>query len=326
MGDDPRFAIEAIQPLLSHERQSGPHLMLTFTCPKSGRHVQARYTVQPSVGSQVASRVTSHAKQSAFYELRRTAHSMLNSVLGPSLGRIAGSAVDSAFYATQGPVTSASTPALSAQGRSLAIVEAFRSVSGEFSFVNGTWVHKTAAKELLSPFERLLFDNPFGAYEKQVAARLCLEIAAASGGVSDEERSQLEDALDTSGLQGSSSLDALSKRPPLTRAELGEVSAGCKLPLMALGWTIAYADEAFDAAEQARLDTVADGLALSAPDRAKARDLARSFLLDQWFDRAFAFGGHDVHLREQAVQLGLKIGMTRDEVEVAEAKFQKRRA
>lgn len=326
MADDPRFSINAIRPLVTHENTSGSYLIVSFTCPQSKRPVNARYAVQEALGSQVASRVTSHAKQTAWYEVRRQAHSLLNSVLGGGLGRIAGSVVDSSFYASQPTTTRSAAASLSGTAKDEAIVEAFRSVAAEFSWVGGRWVHKSAAVNLLSPFERELHDRPFGAYEKQIAARLCLEIASASGGISAEEQSQIEDALDTSGLSGNSSLAALSRRPALTRAELGEVSASCKLGMLALGWTIAYADEAFDAAEQARLDTVADGLVLSPQDRVKARDLARGWLLDQWFDRAFAWGGHDAHLREQAVALGARIGMTRDEVEAAEAKFQKRRA
>ena len=71
---------------------------------------------------------------------------------------------------------------------------------------------------------------------------------------------------------------------------------------------------------------IAAGLAIPPPEQIRARDLARSFVLDQWFERAFAWGGHDVHLRDQAIAVGQRIGMTRDEVETAEARFQKRRA
>jgi uncharacterized tellurite resistance protein B-like protein len=327
MNNDPRFTIEAVRPLVTQENAQGRYLLVTFTCPASRRPVSGRWTAPDSWGRDVTSKVAAQAKQTAWYEVRRQAHSLLHSVLGGGLGRIAGSALDSAFYATQPSTSSASSPAASLSGaaREQAIVEAFRGVAAEFSWVSGKWVHKSAASSLLSPFERELHDKPFGGYEKQVAARLCLEIAKSSGGISEEERSHLEDALGQVGADPGS-LAALAQRPPLSKAELGEVSAANKLGLMALGWTIAYADEAFDEAEQARLDSVADGLGLSAADRLKARDLARGWLLDQWFERAFAWGGHDVHLREQAVAMGTKIGMSRDEVEAAEASYQRRRA
>jgi uncharacterized tellurite resistance protein B-like protein len=327
MSMDPRFTIEAIRPLVTQEHAQGRYLLVTFTCPTSRRPVSGKWTVPDSWSRDVAAKVTAQAKQTAWYEVRRQAHSMLHSVLGHGLGRIAGSALDSAYYAS-GP-TSASAPspaaALTGVAKDQAIVEAFRSVAAEFTWVSGKWVHKSAASSLLSPFERELHDRPLGGYEKQVAARLCLEIAGSSGGISQEERSHLEDALAQVG-SDPGSLEALAARPPLSKAELAEVSKNNKLGLLALGWTIAYADEAFDSAEQARLDSAAEGLGLSAADRIKARDLARGWLLDQWFERAFAWGGHDVHLREQAVALGTRIGMTRDEVEAAEASYQRRRA
>jgi len=152
---------------------------------------------------------------------------------------------------------------------------------------------------------------------------MLVEVATAHGGVSDEEHSHLEEMVDPE--QGS--LQALVDRPPLTRAELGETTKGpVRVSLLALAWTLAFADERFDPAEEQKLTAFADGLQLSAADRARARDLARGWLMDQAFERAFGWGGHDAHARSHAIALGERIGMTREEVEVAEARYQRRRA
>ena len=161
------------------------------------------------------------------------------------------------------------------------------------------------------------------AYDRSLAARMLVEVATAHGGVSTEEASHLEEMLDPA--QGS--LQALMQRPPITRAELAEATKGpVRTSLMALAWTLALVDERFDPAEGQKLAAFADGLQLKAPERDRARELARNWLLDQAFERAFGFGGHDAHARAMALALGERIGMTRDEVEVAEAKYQRRRA
>lgn len=320
MDDDARFTIDAIRPLVSHENPTGQHLVVTFTCPASGTHVNARWTAPQSSG--IAAEVASRAKQTAWYEVRRQVHSALYAALGGSaLGRIAATVVDSAFV---GAAVSSPGAPVAAVPRDPAVIAAFRSVVSEFVWVGGRWVHKSAAASMMSPFDRQLHEHPLSsAYDRSVGARIALEISAAHGGISDIERSELEALLDPT----IGSLDSLQNRPPLSRAELAEVSAGpVRVTLLALGWMIALCDEAFDSAEDHRLGGIADGLAVAPADRIRARDLARAWMLDQWFERAFAWGGHDSHLRDQAIAVGERIGMSRDEVETAEARFQKRRA
>lgn len=320
---DPRWSIDAIRPLVTHENPSGRHLVVTFTCPVSRRHVQARWSGQQATG--IGAQVTSRVQQSAWWEVRRQAQSLVRSVLGGgAMGHIAGSAVDAAIgvhnYSTSAKAAQYLSPAEREQG----LVEAFRSVSSQFAWVQGRWVHGGAAKELVSPLDRQLQETPLtSSYDRTVAARMLIETALAHGGVSGEEQAYLEDTLDPQ----IGSLQALSQRPPLTRAELAETTKGpVRITLLSLAWTLAIVDERFDAAEEKKLQAFADGLGLPAPDRAKARDLARHWILDQAFERAFGWGGHDAHARSEAMALGERIGMTRDEVEVAEAKYQRRRA
>lgn len=320
---DPRWSIDAVRPLVSHENASGRHLIVTFTCPVSKKHVQARYTVPQNfnVGAQVANRV----QQSAWYEVRRQAQSLVRGVLGGgAMGRIAGSALDGAIGYNRGYSTTQQVATMSASQREQALVEAFRSVSTQFAWAGNRWVAGSAAKQLLSPLDRQLADAPLtSAYDRSIAARMLVEVATAHGGVSSDEASHLEEMVGPE--QGS--LQALTSRPPITRAELAETTKGpVRVSLLTLAWTLALVDERFDPAEEKKLAAFADGLQLNAADRGKARDLARGWLMDQAFERAFGWGGHDAHARTEAHALGQRIGMTTDEVETAEAKYQKRRA
>lgn len=322
---DQRFTPDAIRPLVSQCNPTGRHLVVTFTCPVSRRNVNARWTAPQR--NDVGARMAASAKQSMWYEMRRTAHSMLSSALGHGMmGRVAAQTMDSAMY-SMSPGNSYST---SSAARNLTqaevdqgVVEAFRSVASQFTWAGNRWVHGSAAQQVLAPLDAQLQQHPLATrYDRLVAARMLYEVAAAHGGVSAEERSHLEDVIDPE----LGSIQALAQRPPLTRAELSEASpGGVRVTLMALAWTLALCDEQFDDGERKKLDQLAQGLGLSRGDADRARDLGRGWIMEQAFERAFGWGGHDVHARELAVELGQRIGMSREEVEVAEARFQRRR-
>ncbi|MEQ1567892.1 MAG: hypothetical protein ABMA64_19795 [Myxococcota bacterium] len=315
---DPRFAPEVIRRLVTHENLSGRHLIVTFTCPRTRTHVNARYSVPERSG--LGQQVARQAGSTAWYELRRAANQLLAGALGHGVAaRIATNTVNTAM---SGAVVSTGTRTIGATERDEALVEAFRSVQGQFAWSGDQWVHQAAAAAQKSPLERSLTERPLSGYDRQVLARMCIEIANAAGGISEEERAQLDDALDPS----MGSLEALARRPALTRAELAETTVAARPALLALATAVAYCDERLDPSEQRRLDAFAEGMQISAAARVKVREDACGWVLDQWFDRAFEWGGHDEHAREQAVALGARIGMTRDEVEVAEARFQRRRA
>jgi tellurite resistance protein len=304
--------------MVSHENLSGRHLIVTFTCPRTRTNVQARYSLpdRANLGTAIANQATS----TLWYEMRRSANSLLAAALGHGVaGRIAQNTMNTAMSGT-GPTTGPRS--VSPAERDQALVEAFRSVQSQFVWTGNDWMHQAAAQQQKSPLERSLTERPLSAYDKQVLARMCIEVAAAAGGISAEEQSQIEDALDPS----VGSLQLLAKRPPLSRAELQETTPKARVPLLALATAVAYCDERLDPQEQRRLEQFAEGLALSPADRAAAREQACAWVMDQYFERAFQWGGHDEHLRENAVQMGARIGMTRDEVETAEARFQRRRA
>ncbi|MCB9685324.1 MAG: hypothetical protein H6738_23000 [Alphaproteobacteria bacterium] len=322
---DQRFTLEAIRPLVSQCNPTGRHLVVTFTCPVTRRHVNARWSAPQR--NDVASRVAASAKQSMWYEMRRQAHSMLATALGHGMmGRVASQTMDAAMYAAS-PGNSYSTASAArnlSQGEvDQGVVEAFQSVASQFAWAGNRWVHSSAAQQVLSPLDAQLQQHPLVTrYDRLLAARMLYEVAASHGGVSPEERSHLEDVIDPE----LGSIQALAQRPPLSRAELAEASpGGVRVSLLALAWTLALVDESFDEGERRKLAELTQGLGVPQGEADRARDLARSWILDQAFERAFGWGGHDVTAREMAVDLGRRIGMSREEVEIAEARFQRRR-
>jgi hypothetical protein len=319
MSDAAALTPQAIRPLVSHQRASGRHLIVTFTCPQSGRHVNAQWTAPPpGLGQTVASR----AKQSAWVEVRRQVHGLLRSVLGSgSVGRIATQTLETAMSQAPQPT---STAGLSAAEQEEGLVAAFQTVSGQFVWVQGRWVHASVAPELQAPLDAQLDRAPLaGRYDRLLLARMLVAVAGAHGGISDEEQGFLADALDPE----LGSLAALTRRPPLTDAELGEASPGdARVSMLTVAWSLALCDERLAVEEADVIERLADGLGLSRDARSRARDMARSYLLDQALERMFAWGGHDQAARDELVALGERIGLTREQVELAEARFQRRRA
>jgi len=313
-----RYTLVAIQPLVSHHRVQGRNLMLTFTCPASGKHVQGRYSAPQSTG--IGSAVAAQAKSSLAYEARRQVLSLVRSIFGSSsfAGRVATQVASTAVTSATMPSTRGPQSLTQAQ-IDQGIVEAFQTVSGQFAWVGNRWVHQSAAGELRGPMDKQLAEAPVTSrYDQLVLARMLVEVAAVHGGISGEEQSYLADVIDPEW----GSLEALAARPPLTRAELSQVSpGGGRSSMLSAAWALALADEHEAGAERELLDGYGAALGV---DGAAARTTAQAFVIDQAVERAFAYGGHDVAARQALLQLGERIGMTRDEVELAEARYQRR--
>ncbi|MEZ4235616.1 MAG: hypothetical protein R3F59_05515 [Myxococcota bacterium] len=319
---DPRFTLDAIRPLVAHQRPSGRHLVVTFRCPQSGQQVNATWTAPQR--SAIAQQVAARARQTAWYEARRQVYSLLRTALGTGVvGRMATDVATTAMNSVGTPTASGAPASLTAEEQEVGLVEAFQNVSGQFAWTGDRWVHRSAAAERASALERAVEAQPMSRYDRLLAARMLVQVAGAHGGVGEAERDHLADAIDPE----LGSLEALLARPPLTRAELGEATAGpVRVTLLSLAWALALVDEHGAPEEIALLDTFGEQLGLTPAQRREARDAARTWIVDQALERAFAWGGHDQHARDEVISLGERIGMGREEVELAEARFQKRRA
>lgn len=316
----PEITLENVQPLITNVQASGRTLTVQFRCPVSNHVVPAQYMA----AAKQQSRLAQTAQRTVMYEVRRAIAPMLRGVFGYGMvGRMASQAADTAIRSATS--TRRGPTGLSQSEQNEALIEAFRSVSSQFVWdgPNGRWLSARAARDLMSPFELQLADGPVEApYDRQVLARMLVEIASADGTLVEAERSFMTEFLTPE----VGSLDSLTDRPPLTAAELGSTTRGpVRGTLLLLASVLALSDEDYDPAEQAKLDQFAHGLGLTGGQAEAMREAAQTFLLDQALDRMFAWGGHDAHAREQLYLLADKIGLARDKAELAEARFQRRR-
>lgn len=316
----PQIAYDNIEPLIASLEARGRSVIVQFQCPASGQQVPSRATLAPKAQNRMAQT----AKRTAMYEARRAVGSMLRGVFGGGMmGRMASQMVDGAMRSAT--TTTGGTQSLSAAEQQEAVLEAFRSVASQFVWdtTGNRWIAARAARDLMSPFDLQLADGPIeNNYDKQVLARMLVEVAKADGTLADAERAFMTEFL----TPDVGSLDSLLERPPLTGAELANTSRGpLRGTLLMLGWVLALSDESFDAAEGQRLADFSQGLGLTGAQNDAMRLAAQTFLLDQAMDRMFTWGGHDAHARNELYALADRLGMARDDAQHAEAAFQRRR-
>ena len=92
-----------------------------------------------------------------------------------------------------------------------------------------------------------------------------------------------------------------------------------------VAWTLSLADEDFADTEGAKLKGFAQGLRLNTSQVKAARSAAQGYILDQVLERMFTWGGHDATARQQLMALANRLGMTAQEAQVAEARYQRRK-
>ncbi len=311
-----------VAPLIQSLDVRGRTVQVRFVCPVSGTAVDARTNVQRdnSIGAQV----TSQLKRNMMWSVQSAVASAIRSTLGYNMvGRVAS---DAARAAMSGVQQHANSQTLSSKEQEQGIVDAFRSVQSRFMWDNqrNTWISASAAQDAMSDFERMLASAPIvHPYDRQVMARMLVEIARGDGRLSSEEGAWLTEVI-TPDL---GAVHDLASRPPLTGPELSNASAGpVRESLLVLAWAMALVDEEMADAEKRLLEHFAAGLRI-APARVTAcRQAAQTYVLDQAMERMFAWGGHDEYARAQLYGLAERIGMPVAEAQEAEAKHLRRRS
>ena len=311
-----------VQPLVQSVDVRGRTIQARFVCPISGQTVDARYSMPRD--NSMGSRVSQQMKRNLMWSLQSAVASAIRSTMGHNMaGRVASDVARSAMTGVQQQVNSNT---LSGSEQSTALVEAFRTVQSQFVWdaQRHTWISQGAMNEAMSEFERLLTAAPIAhPYDRQIMARMLVEIARGDGRLSSEESTWLTEVI-TSDL---GDVHSLASRPPLTPAELGSTSAGAvRKSLLVLGWAMALVDEEMAATEQALLSHYARGLSLANQDVETCRKAAQTYILDQAMDRMFNWGGHDEYARAQLYGLAERIGMPVQEAQQAEARHLRRRS
>ena len=319
---------ENLAPLVQDLQVRGRSVQLRFVCPRSGHASSARATAPAGGSTAVATRMKSTVSRTLLYSLRRTIANLVRGIFGHGVvGRLAS---DLAFTAMQeaqrGPSRSSGAPGLSAADQQEAIVVAFQTVATAFVWdpSSEAWISAKAAAELLGAFQRQLSEHPVvHPYDRQVLARMLVEVARADGRVSAEESSWLTEMITAD--QGS--VEDVASRPPLTDAELRSASpTPIRRTLLLLAHALALVDENLDPAELQVLEHFGRGLGLSARDQQEVGQVARTWVLDQALERMATWGGHDAHARQQLYDLAGRLGMNQQQAEQAEARYLRRSA
>jgi uncharacterized tellurite resistance protein B-like protein len=155
-----------------------------------------------------------------------------------------------------------------------AVVEAFRRVQREFSLdpVSGQW----SQASLVSDFSRQLLDYPIvDNYDKQVLARMLMEMARIDGHVSQEEEEILDLFVDKHEISRDVYL-----QESLNYAELEGCSPKAKGSLFMLAATMVISDKKIEEEEKGLLAHYANGLGIN---KAKANQyilLAKKFIME----------------------------------------------
>lgn len=311
-----------VQPLVQSIDVRGRMIQVRFACPVSGQTVDARYNVPRD--NSMGSRVSQQMKRNLMWSLQSAVASAIRSTMGHNIaGRMASDVARSAMTGVQQQVSSNT---LSSREQSAALVEAFRSVQSQFVWdaQRATWISQTAMGEAMSDFEQLLAAAPIAhPYDRQVMARMLVEIARGDGRLSSEESTWLTEVI-TPDL---GDVHALAARPPLTPAELSSTSQGAvRKSLLVLAWAMALVDEEMADAERALLAHYARGLGLPNAGVETCRKAAQTYILDQAMERMFTWGGHDEYARAQLYGLAERIGMPVHEAQQAEARHLRRKS
>ena len=311
---------ESIFPLLEDVRLERRTASARFVCRQTGDTVMARFTLPESTGARIARSMG----KSLLWSLRSSIYGIIRGVLGHgAMGRMAADLAGSAVTEMQRRQGQADAHTLDDGEARLALVEAFRTVQGRFVWVPAQrqWVSVRAAEALVPPFQQQLNRHPVShPYDRQVLARMLVELAQSDGRVAGPEQDLLTEIVE-------GGVRELGRRPPLTRAEMGKTSPGdTRTTLLLTAWTLALVDEEMDARERDLLLAWADGLDLRPAQVVWVRSTAQDHVLRSALERMHTWGGHDAYAREQLHALARRLGMTAAQADEAEADFQRRHA
>lgn len=308
---DPRFRFASIRPLIAMARVDGRDVIAVFRCPLTHRSEQALWR-SPPVG--VSAVTADLAASSSLYAARNQVNGLVRGLLGfGTVGRLARKAADAVLAGSN------ANAQLDTEEEEAGIVGAFRSVADRFTWDGTRWSHRGEAPPALE--QQVVGSDALTGYDRDVTARMVVEIARVHGGVSEDERGHLLQIFDEVG-----SLDALLARPPLTAADLAETTrGGVRRSMLSVAWSMALCDAHFDPAEEALLERFAAGLQIPEEERAEVRRQAQVYVVRQFLDRMFAWGGHDTAARAELQTLAERIGMASGLLQRTEARYLKER-
>ena len=302
---------EQIEPLIVNRSLEGSRMICTFKTP-SGNIVESQATLkrERDIQSQISQRVTRLAATQTRMAVTRT----LSQALGGGIfGRTASMIV-----------RTASTPQalginFSESEKRNAVIEAFEKVQQYFELDNhsGNWkspdTSTVSSNNPSSLFEKQLKDHPIlNRYDKEILARMLVEVANVDGNLGDTEVDFIESFISSD----VGNVKSLLHKDPLSEIECEEVSSSVKKTIYMLAWVVALVDYEIEPAEKEKLMEFAYMLGLNDSETREMIKISKYYILENAMNE-------DLN-RSELTELAKCLQITNEEAERCLIQYKKR--
>lgn len=296
---------DSIKPLILEERLEGSTMHCKFKV--EGEIFEAKNAVRVD-SANTGNKIKSMVRLNLISRMRSSLMRVIRSAVG---GGVAGNTA--AMVGNEVVRSKTSGTNYSASDKKQAVVDAFQRIAIDLYFDEETNAWKIA--RLLSEFERRIKKNPITIpYDKKTLARLLIEMAKADGQIAQEEKEFFTEFLD----EDTGSFAELLRSPTLSRVELEEISSEAKENVFMITVAVALADKEFDKSEEEKLEEYADMMGMDDRQSETLVKLAQDYTIES----AIQLSGK--MSREEVYAFADKIGMSREEAERAQIRFDKR--
>lgn len=314
-----KFSYDLIEPLLVESELDGSELLCAFEIPGSGEIVESSARVKRS--NSLQSDLTRQITRMGSNMLRREASRLVRRTLGGGmLGRLGSSTVRSASRPMQDKLQ------YSGEDKEEAVVEAFKKVAHRFYFdeTQGAWtqapiaaartVEKAApAPTPVSAVEEQIEKSPLSTrFDREVLARILVELAAADGEIEDAEQEFLQSVVGAE----FGSINELMAMEPVSPVECEELNPGVRETIYLLAWVMSLVDLEVNQAERGILMEYAGMFGFSGQKSEEIIRKARLYLLESSIAADTS--------REELFSLADSLGVDRNDAERALIQLKKR--
>ena len=156
-----------------------------------------------------------------------------------------------------------------------AVVQAFLQISSQFYWDGER--NKWLLMNHVSPFVKQTIDHPIlTKREKEITARMLVELVNADGKIVDEELAFLSSFISP---ELGTVVDLL-QRPALTDEDLSPLRSDVKETMFMLAWAVTLIDEELDVREKEKLNSFAKMLNLSMHQASNMEDVAKAYIIE----------------------------------------------
>ena len=275
---------ELIEPLIIRTDIKGSRMLCEFQVPESDDTVESSASIRRE--NTVKSQASRIIKRNLTNQLRRSASRALRSALG---GGMLGRTGTTIFNSVTREQARDFMQSFTDEEKQAAILEAFSKVSEYFHFDEQEymWVkpigggmgdHSRKKKpEFLSEFELQLKNHPVSdPFEQEVLARLLVEVAAADGSISEDEKEFLQRMIPAN----FGTIDEIMVMDPLSDVECEEVSLKVRETIYMLAWVISLLDMELDVRERDLLMQYGDIFGFDTNTKMKVIMAAKHYALE----------------------------------------------